>query len=282
MAADESFQRLLWDSGEDAGLSSVDCPVTLDLQPRTRYWWRVTVQGDNGEQATSAAAWFETSKMGEEWAGKWIAPSLESSVHPLLRRSFFLEGEPVRARVYAVGLGLYELYANGEKAGDEYLLPGYHCYDFHLEYQTFDITGLLRAGENTVGLALAPGWYKGDIIFDRYHNLYGDTMQAICEIRVKLKDGAEVTVPTDLSWKSYPSPVTFSNIYDGEHYDARREVPGWSQNGCQAQASGVLPARKSWKSSWLAWGPKIVKKASFTPTVLHTKRGEPCWTLART
>ena len=92
VAADESFQRLLWDSGEDAGLSSVDCPVTLDLQPRTRYWWRVTVQGDNGEQATSAAAWFETSKMGEEWAGKWIAPSLESSVHPLLRRSFFLEG----------------------------------------------------------------------------------------------------------------------------------------------------------------------------------------------
>ena len=124
VAADESFQRLLWDSGEDAGLSSVDCPVTLDLQPRTRYWWRVTVQGDNGEQATSAAAWFETSKMGEEWAGKWIAPSLESSVHPLLRRSFFLEGEPVRARVYAVGLGLYELYANGEKAGDEYLAPG--------------------------------------------------------------------------------------------------------------------------------------------------------------
>ena len=274
VAADESFQRLLWDSGEDAGLSSVDCPVTLDLQPRTRYWWRVTVQGDNGEQATSAAAWFETSKMGEEWAGKWIAPSLESSVHPLLRRSFFLEGEPVRARVYAVGLGLYELYANGEKAGDEYLLPGYHCYDFHLEYQTFDITGLLRAGENTVGLALAPGWYKGDIIFDRYHNLYGDTMQAICEIRVKLKDGAEVTVPTDLRWKSYPSPVTFSNIYDGEHYDARREVPGWSQNGCQAQASGVLPGTEKLEKLMARLGPKIVKKASFTPTVLHTKRGE--------
>ena len=91
---------------------------------------------------------------------------------------------------------------------------------------------------------------------------------------MKLKDGAEVTVPTDLSWKSYPSPVTFSNIYDGEHYDARREVPGWSQNGCQAQASGVLPGTEKAEKLMARLGPKIVKKASFTPTVLHTKRGE--------
>ena len=168
VAADESFQRLLWDSGEDAGLSSVDCPAALDLQPRTRYWWRVTVQGDNGEQATSAAAWFETSKMGEKWAGKWIAPSLESSVHPLLRRSFFLEGEPVRARVYAVGLGLYELYANGEKAGDEYLAPGCTAYDRWLQYQTYDVTGLLRQGQNTLGAMLGNGWAKGRFGFGAF------------------------------------------------------------------------------------------------------------------
>ena len=133
-----------------------------------------------------------------------------------------------------------------------------------------------------MGLALAPGWYKGDIIFDRYHNLYGDTMQAICEIRVKLKDGAEVTVPTDLSWKSYPSPVTFSNIYDGEHYDARREVTGWSQNGCQAQASGILPGTEKLEKLMARLGPKIVKKASFTPRCSTPRGAKPCWTLART
>ena len=217
VAADESFQRLLWDSGEDAGLSSVDCPVTLDLQPRTRYWWRVTVQGDNGEQATSAAAWFETSKMGEEWAGKWIAPSLESSVHPLLRRSFFLEGEPVRARVYAVGLGLYELYANGEKAGDEYLAPGCTAYDRWLQYQTYDVTGLLHQGQNTLGAMLGNGWAKGRFGFGGIPASYetgekGFPAEAFAEqfllrleLRVLLADGREVVLGTDDTWQCAPS-----------------------------------------------------------------------------
>ena len=108
-------------------------------------------------------------------------------------------------------------------------------------YQTFDLTPLLNQGENAIGLALAPGWYKGDMIFDRYHNLYGDTMQAICEVHVTLRDGTEQVIASDLTWKSYPSPVIFSNIYDGEHYDARRELPGWNRPGCQAPASGVVP-----------------------------------------
>ena len=240
VAADESFQRLLWDSGKDAGLSSVDCPVTLDLQPRTRYWWRVTVQGDNGEQATSAAAWFETSKMGEEWAGKWIAPSLESSVHPLLRRSFFLEGEPVRARVYAVGLGLYELYANGEKAGDEYLAPGCTAYDRWLQYQTYDVTGLLHQGQNTLGAMLGNGWAKGRFGFGGIPASYetgekGFPAEAFAEqfllrleLRVLLADGREVVLGTDDTWQCAPSPVTFSSIYDGERYEQAREIPHWA------------------------------------------------------
>ena len=270
----EAGGEIVYDSGRREDVSSLGFEAPVELKPRTRYQWTVTVWGDGGDTAT-ASSWFETAKQEEPWAAQWIAADFaDKETQPLLAKSFTLPGEVESARAYACGVGIYELEVNGQKAGDEYLLPGYHCYDFHLEYQTFDITGLLRAGENTVGLALAPGWYKGDIIFDRYHNLYGDTMQAICEIRVKLKDGAEVTVPTDLSWKSYPSPVTFSNIYDGEHYDARLEVPGWSQNGCQAQASGVLPGTEKLEKLMARLGPKIVKKASFTPTVLHTKRGE--------
>lgn len=270
----EAGGEIVYDSGRREDVSSLGFEAPVELKPRTRYQWTVTVWGDGGDTAT-ASSWFETAKQEEPWAAQWIAADFaDKETQPLLAKSFTLPGEVESARAYACGVGIYELEVNGQKAGDEYLLPGYHCYDFHLEYQTFDITGLLRAGENTVGLALAPGWYKGDIIFDRYHNLYGDTMQAICEIRVKLKDGAEVTVPTDLRWKSYPSPVTFSNIYDGEHYDARREVPGWSQNGCQAQASGVIPGTEKVEKLIARLGPKIVKKASFTPTVLHTKRGE--------
>ena len=292
VAADESFQRLLWDSGEDAGLSSVDCPVTLDLQPRTRYWWRVTVQGDNGEQATSAAAWFETSKMGEEWAGKWIAPSLESSVHPLLRRSFFLEGEPVRARVYAVGLGLYELYANGEKAGDEYLAPGCTAYDRWLQYQTYDVTGLLHQGQNTLGAMLGNGWAKGRFGFGGIPASYetgekGFPAEAFAEqfllrleLRVLLADGREVVLGTDDTWQCAPSPVTFSSIYDGERYEQAKEIPHWADP--EGDGAGWLPVEEVTPSLPLAEpSPRLSlpvrRKEEFHPALLHTKKDE--WVL---
>ena len=60
-----------------------------------------------------------------------------------------------------MGLGLYELYATGEKAGDEYLAPGCTAYDRWLQYQTYDVTGLLRQGQNTLGAMLGNGWAKG-------------------------------------------------------------------------------------------------------------------------
>ena len=230
----------LYDSGRREDISSLGFEAPLDLKPRTRYRWSVTVWGDQGDWA-AASSWFETAKEGEPWQGKWIAADFaDKEAQPLLTKDFTLGAEPVSARLYACGLGIYEAEVNGKKAGDEYLLPGYHCYDFALEYQTFDVTTLLHKGDNTLGFALGPGWYKGDMIFDRYHDLYGDTMQLICELHVTLADGTQQVVCSDGSWKSYPSPVTFSNIYDGEHRDANREVLGWSCPGCGAQAGGVV------------------------------------------
>lgn len=264
----------VYDSGRQEDLSSLGVEAPVGLAPRTRYQWQVTVWGDGGDCAT-ACSWFETAKMDEPWAAQWIAADFaDKEVQPLLVKDFFLPEEVESARAYVCGLGLYELSVNGRKAGDEFLLPGYHCYDFQLEYQTFDLTPLLNQGENAIGLALAPGWYKGDMIFDRYHNLYGDTMQAICEVHVTLRDGTEQVIASDLTWKSYPSPVIFSNIYDGEHYDARRELPGWNRPGCQAPASGVVSGTEKVEKLVARMGPKIVKKASFAPRVLHTKRGE--------
>ena len=264
----------VYHSGRREDISSLGFEAPLDLAPRTRYQWTVTVWGDQGDWA-SATSWFETAKQEEPWQAQWIAADFaDKEAQPLLAKDFTLSGKVQSAQAYVCGLGLYELEINGQKAGNEYLLPGYHCYDAQLEYQTFDITALLNEGENRVGLALAPGWYKGDIIFDRYHNLYGDTMQAICEVHVLLEDGQEQVIPTDLTWKSYPSPVTFSNIYDGEHYDARREVAGWSCPGCGEKASGVVPGTESVEKLMARLSPKIVKKQSFAPTVLHTKKDE--------
>ena len=256
----EAGGEIVYDSGRREDVSSLGFEAPVELKPRTRYQWTVTVWGDGGDTAT-ASSWFETAKQEEPWAAQWIAADFaDKETQPLLAKSFTLPGEVESARAYACGVGIYELEVNGQKAGDEYLLPGYHCYDFHLEYQTFDITGLLRAGENTVGLALAPGWYKGDIIFDRYHNLYGDTMQAICEIRVKLKDGAEVTIPG--RWKamtvSAPRPPRCCSTITGSASTTTPggKSPAGARTAARPRPAASSPARRSWKSSWPAWGPR--------------------------
>ncbi len=265
--------EMVYDSGRRGDISSLGFEAPIDLRPRTRYVWSVTVWGDGGDCCT-AGSWFETAKEGEPWQARWIAADFDREQHPLLKRDFTLPAGVKSARVYACGLGVYELYLNGQKAGDEYLLPGYHCYDANLEYQTFDVTHLLGKGENTLGLALGPGWYKGEIVFDRYKDLYGDTMQAICELHAQLEDGQEVVVATDSAWASYPSPVQFSNIYDGEHMDARKAVAGWCSPGCAAPACGVV-LREEARPLVARVGPKIVKKQEFAPVeVLTTPKGE--------
>ena len=174
----------LWDSGRREDLSSLGVEADLALQPRTRYDWTVTVWGDGGDSAT-ASSWFETAKEDEPWQARWITADFpDKETQPLLAKTFSLKEKPVCARAYACGLGLYELEVNGAKVGDEYLLPGFHCYYDNLEYQTFDLTDALTAGDNAIGLHLGPGWYMGEIVFDRYKDLWGDKMQAICEVRV--------------------------------------------------------------------------------------------------
>ena len=292
VAADREFRTVMWDSGRDSTVSSVDCTVPLKLLPRTRYWWRVTVCGDNGEQATSQSAWFETSKMGENWAGKWIAPTMDSSIHPLMRRSFFLEKTPVEARAYAVGLGLYELYVNGEKAGDEYLAPGCTAYDRWLQYQTYDVTPLLHEGWNTVGAMLGNGWAKGRFGFGGIpasfetkekgfpSEAFAEQFLFRMELRVTLEDGAEVVLGTDRLWQCAPSPVTFSSIYDGERYEQAKEIPQWASP--EGDDYSWLPVEEAVPTLPLAEpSPRLSlpvrRKEEFHPVLLHTKKDE--WVL---
>lgn len=269
--------KTVFDSGKSGAPSSLGFEAPVELLPRTRYDWTVTVWGDGGDTAR-ASSWFETAKQDEPWQAQWITasggPFADPERQPLLAKDFSLKGQVASARAYVCGLGIYELELNGQKAGDEYLLPGYHCYDHALEYQTFDVTRLLNCGENTIALALGPGWYMGDLIFDRRRHVYGDAMKAICELRVTLTDGSEVVLGTDGSWKSYPSPVTFSNIYDGERLDARLFIPGWSRPGCAAQSFGAAVCEES-APLVARRGPKIVKKQEFAPVeIFHTKKGE--------
>ena len=291
VAADPMFSKILWDSGE-ADLSSIDCPLPLTLSPRTRYWWRVTVCADNGETAVSEAAWFETGKMDEPFAGEWITPSLEKDVHPLMRRIFSLPEKPVSARVYGVGLGLYELSVNGEKAGNEFLAPGCTACDKWVQRQTYDVTELLRAGENTLGAMLGNGWVKGRFGFGGEPGNFetcdpGTPREVVIdrfllrlELRVTFADGREWVLGTDESWQCAPAPVLMSSIYDGELYDQRRELAGWDTP--EGDDLDWLPVEKAPMNRPVAepedrLSLPVTRHETFTPTLLHTEKGE--WVL---
>ena len=240
-AADASFANLLYDSGKRDDLNPLACPLPLTFAPRTRYFWRVTVCADDGD-CGSASSWFETGKMDEPFAGQCIAAPFEKTVHPILRRTFTLDGAAEDARLYITGLGLYEAYLNGQPVTDEVLTPFYNDYNFWVQVQTYDVTGLLRAGENVLDVYLGNGWYKGfgpNESDGSRTELYGDRMQMLAELRAVLPDGKSFCLASDESFRCHTGPVLESTIYDGEIYDARLADPG--EDGWAAAVSVDAP-----------------------------------------
>ncbi|MDE7311272.1 MAG: glycoside hydrolase family 78 protein [Eubacterium sp.] len=257
----------IYDSGQDADADSLDDPVQAQLLPRTRYRFHIEVMADNGESA-SASSSFETGKMQEAWAASWITADLDADTPAVLAKTFTAKKSGA-ARLYICGLGVYEVYLNGKKAGEEYLAPGYHSYDFHLQVHTYDVSDLLCDGENEIQVWLGDGWYRGRLGFDGgYTNVYGDRCFAIAELYTE--DG--LVLATDESWRSKESPVVFSNIYDGEIYDAPvadklAQQEGWHGVRLEApQRCGALEDRV---------GLAVVKKETFpVAEQIHTPKGE--------
>lgn len=221
VSLNEDFSNIVFDSGKSGEIDSLAFELPLKLEPYTRYFWRVTVWGDNGETATSDPAWFETAKLSESWDAKWITPDLDKEIHPVLSKDFTLTKEIASARAYVSGLGLYEMEINGKKAGDEYLTPLFNAYDKWIQYQTYDITGLITSGQNVVEVSLGNGLYKGRFGFEGGQTeVYGDQFALLCEIVIKHTDGTETIIHSNDSWKARKSHILFSGIYDGEIYDA--------------------------------------------------------------
>lgn len=287
VAADADFSTILFDTGESRTASSLGVPVEIALSPRTRYFWRVTVCGDNGERATSDAAWFETAKLDEPFAGQRISPCLPADTAPYMRRAFQVEGKVLSARAYFTGLGVYELYVNGEKAGDEYLAPGCTAYDRWIQYQTYDVTDLVKSGENVVGAVIGNGWAKGRFGFDGKagcyetnepgspHNIFTDEYLLLGELHITT-DRGETVVVTDERWQSAPAPLTFGSIYDGERYDARLEIENWASPTCTFDGWQPVKINTETRLGSLTARLSLPVKAKhiLTPKVVQTPKNE--------
>ena len=280
IAEDALFQNILYHSGYKE-LNNLCVAPGIQLKPRKRYYWSVQVWSDAGETA-GATSWFETGKQTEAWQASWIAPPKGRTEHPLLRGSFSLEAPVRSARAYVCGLGLYEFFVNGEKAGQEYFTPGYNDYTFWKQVQTYDVTQWLHKGENRLGCMLGNGWYKGRFGFEENADrkeLFGDRFAFLCELHVKLENGKEVVLGSGRDWEWKPSPVLESGIYDGERYDARLETENWCLP--ESGQEGWMPAELWEPDSWTLEDrrslPVEITKRLPVKELIHTPKGE--WVL---
>ena len=229
------FSACLVDTGKVKGLSSLDYHPVLNLKPGTRYYWRVSVWDDEGDSGISDTAFFETA--AELDGAKWICAPFAQEIHPIFRKEFFLKKSIVKARLLISGLGLYEAALNGAKVSDEFFTPYFNDYDEWVQFQTFDVTDLLKDGLNVIEVMLGNGWYKGRFGYiDGVRELYGDSFKLIAKLIIVSDDEEISEINTDESWLCSKSPVLESSIYDGEIFDSRKIMAGCVDVSCNNAA----------------------------------------------
>ena len=181
------------------------------------------------------AAWAAAQQLGPAGMAPWgeiAGPENRQLPARMLRREFAVEKKVKRATAYVCGLGLYEFYLNGSKVGDQVLSPGLTDYTKRALYVTFDVTKQLRKGANTAGIILGNGrFYAPRSGVPTGTTSYGYP-KLMFQMRVEYQDGTATEVVSDGSWKlTTDGPIRANNEYDGEDYDARKEMPGWSEAG---------------------------------------------------
>lgn len=244
----------LWDSGfvesaEQLEIEYAGAPLTSGLGCH----WQVRVWDAAGNNSPwSMPARWEMGLLDEaDWHGAWIetgeaGPTSRADFYgdhpaPLLRREFEVAKPVARARLYAAGLGYYEMRLNGDKVSDHLLDPAWTSFGKRVPYTTHDVTAMLKPGANALGAMLGNGWFNplplqmwGRINI-REHMVTG-APRLIAQLQIDYEDGTRESIATDGSWTHHPGPIVRNSVYLGEDYDARLEQPGWDLPDFDADA----------------------------------------------
>ncbi len=224
----------VWDTGKVSSRETALVPYEgKPLEARARYQFSVEAWNRDGSLSDVAESFWETGMLGN-WSARWIGYATAASERaagsapsPYLRRSFTLEVAPESARLYATALGLYEARLNGTRVGKGIFTPGWTDYGRRIEYQTYDVTSLLRAGENVLEIVLGDGWYAGTIGWETKRHHYGPyPLGLLAELHVESNDGKRLVIATDESFRASEGPIRASDFLMGETYDAGFEPQG--------------------------------------------------------
>ncbi|HLN73431.1 MAG TPA: family 78 glycoside hydrolase catalytic domain, partial [Prolixibacteraceae bacterium] len=239
----------LWNSGKVNSSQSVN--ITYEgpaLKTMQRVYWQVRIWDNKGKVSPwSQPAFWEMGILDpESWTASWISMESEKQVQgskpaQYFRKDFNAIKKIQSARVYVTSLGLYQLFLNGKKVSDDLFTPGWTSYKNRIQYQTYDVTSMLQP-KNTVGVILGDGWYRGNIGWVSQNGYYGSKLALLAQLQINYTDGTSETIGSDPSWKSTNGPILASDIYNGETYDARMEIPGWNATGFDDSKWGKVVA----------------------------------------
>lgn len=248
VATDAVFKDIVWDSGVVESALQRAVYAGPALKSHTTYYWQVAVKMVGGAHPACGVQTFETAFLPDaSWQAKWISDSndKEFAPAPMLRKSFNIGNDVAAARLYISAAAYYKLKINGKSAGPLTLDPGYTDYGKRNLYSTIDVTDLLVQGENVLAAVLGNGFYNeiGRVAtWDFEKAPWRGRARMIAELHITYKDGSKEIVPTDSSWKTTTGPSLSNNIYSGEIYDARQEIPGWDAPGFDDSAWAAATA----------------------------------------
>ncbi|WP_163397411.1 alpha-L-rhamnosidase [Flavobacterium fluviatile] len=243
-------KNLFWTSGKVESDQSVNVEYQgTPLKSMQRAYWQVRIwDNKNKVSEWSAPAYWEMGILEKDnWKASWItmkdeAKSTTSLPAQYYRKEFSTTKKVSSARVYVTSLGLYQLFLNGKKVGDQLFTPGFTSYKKRIQYQTYDVTSMVQQ-KNAIGAMVGDGWYRGYLGWDGLRAYYGDQLGLLVQLRINYTDGTSETIVTDDNWKTSYGAILKADIYNGEKYDARLEMDGWAKadfNDAKWKPAGIL------------------------------------------
>ena len=240
----EQCEGDLWDATVNSDQSQWITYEGKPLRSNTRCYWRVRVTTTQGESNWSDVAMWNVGLLNEsDWQGQWIGldkamPWDVEEEHSrlssrYLRHEFDVEKPVKSATLYISGLGMYEAFINGNKVGDKDLAQLPSDYRRTVYYDAYDVTDMLTQGRTAIGVVLGNGRYY---TMQQNKKPYKITNFGYPKLRaymiINYEDGKQQKVSTGTHWKlTADGPMRSNNEYDGELYDARKELGRWMEAG---------------------------------------------------
>jgi alpha-L-rhamnosidase len=230
IVAENEELKILWDSSKIESNQMTHIAYGGELSSGNQIFWKVLLWDENNQEGDwSESASFEMGLMqAMDWKATWITGDYhpqKKKRYPVdcFRKNLQIKQIVKKARLYITSCGLYEANVNGERVGKFVLAPGHTDYRKRIQYQTYDVTKLIKEGDNTIEVWLADGWYRGSCGAWGLVNQYGTETKLLAQLELTYKGGSTEIICTDGTWEwSNDGPIRFADNKDGEIVEAFR------------------------------------------------------------